>query len=115
VLICCALFYSSLYAQNLNPPGTWPITSDYGPRDAAGASKYPFRFQPREQQKLYGKRFILCMLADESKRDEYIELMKSYIGNVILKGIGIKDSDGRFTKIKTSSIEKDEDPELNFG
>jgi len=55
------------------------------------------------------------MLADESKRDEYIELMKSYIGNVILKGIGIKDSDGRFTKIKTSSIEKDEDPELNFG
>lgn len=79
------------------------------------ASKYPFKFQPREQQKLYGKRFILCMLADENNRDEYIELMKSYIGNVILKGIGVKDSEGRFTKIKISSIEKDEDPELNFG
>lgn len=73
------------------------------------ASKYPFQFQPREQQKLYGKRFIPCMLQDESRRDEYIELMKSYVGNIIIRGWGIKDTGGRYTRISISSIEKDEE------
>ena len=73
------------------------------------ASKYPFNFQPREQQRLYGKRFIPCMINDPNKMDEYIELMKSYIGNVIIRGVGIKDESGRYSRIKIYSIEKDEE------
>jgi len=73
------------------------------------ASKYPFNFQPREEQKLYGKRFIPCKINDQNKKDEYIELLKSYVGNVIIRGIGIRDFSGRYIKIKIYSVEKDEE------
>jgi len=76
------------------------------------ATKYPFQFQPREKQDVYGKRFISCILADESKRDDYIELMKSYVGNVVIHGRGIKDEQGRYRKIKITRVEKDENPSL---
>ena len=49
------------------------------------------------------------MISDQSKIDEYIELLKSYVGNVIIKGFGIKDVSGRYTRIKIYSVEKDED------
>lgn len=78
------------------------------------ATKYPFQFQPREKQDIYGKRFIPCMLEDESKRDDYIELMKSYIGNVVIRGLGIKDEHERYRKIKITGVEKDEHPSLLF-
>lgn len=76
------------------------------------AVKYPFQFQPREKQDIYGKRFIPCLLADENKRDDYIELMKSYIGNVIIYGRGIKDEQGRYRKVKITNVKKDEPPSL---
>jgi len=76
------------------------------------ATKYPFQFQPREKQDVYGKRFISCILADESKRDDYIELMKSYVGNVVIYGLGIKDESGRYRKIKITRVDKDEHPSL---
>lgn len=76
------------------------------------ATKYPFQFQPREKQDVYGKRFIPCILADESKRDDYIELMKSYVGNVVIHGLGIKDEGGRYRKIKITRVDKDEHPSL---
>jgi len=70
------------------------------------ATKYPFQFQPREKQELYGKRFITCILSDESKRDDYIELMKSHVGDLVIHGRGIKDKSGLYRKIKITSIEK---------
>lgn len=76
------------------------------------ATKYPFKFQPREKQDTYGKRFIPCMIVDEKKRDDYIELMKSYIGNVIIQGRGIKDEKGSYNKIKIISVVKHENPKL---
>lgn len=76
------------------------------------ATKYPFQFQSREKQDVYGKKFIPCILADESRRDDYIELMKSHVGNVVIRGLGIKDEHGRYRKIKIISVEKDEHPSL---
>lgn len=76
------------------------------------ATKYPFQFQSREKQDVYGKKFIPCILADESRRDDYIELMKSYVGNVVIRGLGIKDEHERYRKIKITSVEKDEHPSL---
>jgi len=79
------------------------------------ALKYPFYFQPRESQKMYGKKFIPCMLADEKKRDDYIELMKTqHSGNLIITGKGIKDESGAYRLIKIESVEEDKPLQL-FG
>lgn len=79
----------------------------------AMATKYPFQFQPRERPEVFGRRFIPCMLKEESKRDDYIELMKTaHSGYVIIKGLGIKDSSGLYRKIKIASVEESIEPTL---
>lgn len=79
----------------------------------AMATKYPFQFQPRERPDVFGRRFIPCMLENESKRDDYIELMKTaHRGYVIVRGRGVKDSSGLYRKLKIVSVEEDIDPTL---
>ena len=52
------------------------------------------------------------MLANEKMRDEYIELMKSHIGKVLVRGRATKDQRGKYNKIKIGSVIKDENPKL---
>lgn len=79
----------------------------------AMATKYPFQFQPREKPDIFGRRFIPCILENESKRDDYIELMKTtHSGYLVIKGRGIKDASGLYRKIKIVSVEEDIEPRL---
>jgi len=72
------------------------------------ASKFSFYFQPREEQGIYGKRFIPCSLAPGISQDQCLESMKSYYGNIIIRGRGIKNKKGVYREIEISSLEKEE-------
>lgn len=41
----------------------------------------------------------------KTKRDDCIEAMKSYVGDVVIHGKGIKNKNGQYRKIKISSVE----------
>lgn len=71
------------------------------------ASKYPFSFQVREKQDIYGKRFILCTLAEDGLRDKCLELMKSRDANILISGSGIRNTSGQYSRIKIASVEKE--------
>lgn len=72
------------------------------------ASKFTFYFQPREKQEIYGKRFIPCRLAPGVSEEKCLELMKSYYGNIVIRGRGIKSKRGFYREIEISSLEKEE-------
>jgi len=76
------------------------------------ASKYPFYFQVREKQNVYGKRFILCTLADEELRPKCLDLMKLRERNILISGFGIKNTSGQYARIKITSVEKSPDNTL---
>lgn len=86
-----------------------PITGLYGQfvTYRALASKYPFSFQAREKQDIYGKRFIPCTLAEDGLRSKCLDLMKSRDVNILISGLGIKNISGQYSRIKITSVEKE--------
>lgn len=67
---------------------------------------FPFGFQVKKTDGSYDKRAVPCMIADQSKRDDCIESMKSYVGDVCISGKGIKNKRGNYKKIKIRSLDK---------